>query len=156
MGKNIVICCDGTANEFARDRTNVIKLFYALEHRLPHQIAFYHPGLGTMEPPGALSPGVKVITKLLGMAFGYGLPADVRDAYIFLLNNFESGDQIFLFGFSRGAYTVRVLASMLHMYGLIPRGNEPLVPYSIRMMTASRSEDRFSLASEFMETFSIS
>src|SRR5579859_5812556 len=55
MGKNIVICCDGTANEFARDRTNVIKLFYALEHRLPHQIAFYHPGLGTMEPPGALS-----------------------------------------------------------------------------------------------------
>src|SRR5579859_651500 len=105
---------------------------------------------------GGTEPGVKVITKLLGMAFGYGLPADVRDAYIFLLNNFESGDQIFLFGFSRGAFTVRVLASMLHMYGLIPRGNEPLVPYSIRMMTASRSEDRFSLASEFMETFSIS
>ena len=48
MGRNIVICCDGTANEFARDRTNVVKLYYTLEQDSARQIAFYHPGLGTI------------------------------------------------------------------------------------------------------------
>jgi uncharacterized protein (DUF2235 family) len=153
--KNIVLCCDGTANEFALDRTNVLKLFYALQHDSPQQVAYYHPGLGTMEPPGVLTGFGKSVTKLLGMAIGYGLASDVRDAYVFLMNNFEPDDQVFLFGFSRGAYTVRVLASLLHMYGLLPRGNESLVPYAIRMMTATGRE-KFELAKLFRDTFSIS
>jgi uncharacterized protein (DUF2235 family) len=151
--KNVVLCCDGTANEFAVDRTNVIKLFYALEKNIPDQVAYYHPGLGTMEPPGALTGFGKGVTKLLGKAIGYGLEADVRDAYVFLMNSFQEGDRVFLFGFSRGAYTVRVVASLLHMYGLLPRGNEPLVPYAIRMMTA-KEDERFKLAGQFRGTFS--
>jgi uncharacterized protein (DUF2235 family) len=150
--KNVVVCCDGTANEFARDRTNVVKLFYALDHDAARQIAFYHPGLGTMEPPGALTGFAKRITRLLGKAVGYGLEADVRDAYVFLMNQFEPEDRLYLFGFSRGAYTVRVVASLLHMYGLLPRGNEALVPYAIRMMTAE-GEERFRLAAQFRDTF---
>ncbi len=152
--KNVVLCCDGTANEFARDRTNVIKLFYALQHNSPQQVAFYHPGLGTMEPPGALTGFGNGITKLLGKTIGYGLESDVRDAYVFLMNNFEQEDRVFLFGFSRGAYTVRVVASLLHMYGLLPRGNEPLVPYAIRMMTAT-GQEKFHLANQFKGTFSV-
>ena len=151
--KNVVLCCDGTANEFAQDRTNVVKLFYALEHS-PQQAVYYHPGLGTMEPPGALTGFAKGVTKLLGLAVGYGLEADVRDAYVFQMNNYEPGDRVFLFGFSRGAYTVRVVASLLHMYGLLPKGNEPLVPYAIRMLTAD-AHDRFVLAKGFTDTFSI-
>lgn len=151
--KNIILCCDGTANEFARDRTNVVKLFFTLQHDTPRQVAYYHPGLGTMEPPGALTGFAKRVTRLLGKAIGYGLERDVRDAYVYLINSFEPGDRVFLFGFSRGAYTVRVVASLLHMYGLIPRGNEPLVPYAIRMMTA-KAEDRFGLAGQFKSTFS--
>jgi uncharacterized protein (DUF2235 family) len=153
--KNIVLCSYGTANEFARDRTNVVKLFYALDHNSPQQFAYYHPGLGTMEPPGALTAFGKGITKLFGKAIGYGLESDVRDAYVFLMNNFEPGDRVFLFVFSRGAYTVRVVASLLHMYGLLPRGNEPLVPYAIRMMTVTGTE-RFELSNLFRDTFSIS
>ena len=72
------------------------------------------------------------------MAIGFGLEADVRDAYVFLMNNFEEGDRVFLFGFSRGAYTARAVASLLHMYGLMAKGNEPLVPYAIRMLVAIR------------------
>lgn len=128
------------------------KLFYALEPA-EDQLAYYHPGLGTMEPPGALTGFGKWVTKLLGKAIGYGLEADVRDAYIFLMRNFRPGDRVFLFGFSRGAYTVRVVASLLHMYGLLPKDNEPLVPYAIRMMTAN-SEERFRLANQFRDTFS--
>src|SRR5450756_1181267 len=163
--KNIVLCCDGTANEFAQDRTNVIKLSYALQHSAGQQIVYYHPGLGTMEPAGALTPLARRVTRLLGMAIGYGLESDVRDAYVFLMDNFEPGDRVFLFGFSRGAYTVRTLASLLHMYGLISSGNEPLVPYAIRMMTAiqrlnaqgpsgdDESNRYFQMAKEFQDTF---
>jgi uncharacterized protein (DUF2235 family) len=154
--KNIILCCDGTANEFAREHTNVVKLYYALA-RDPTQIGFYHPGVGTMEAVGALTSGARQVTKLLGLAFGYGLEADVRDAYVYLMNHFDEGDRVFLFGFSRGAYTVRAVAALLHMYGLISTGNEPLVPYSIRMMLAVQKEkpDRvFDLAREFRETFS--
>jgi uncharacterized protein (DUF2235 family) len=81
MMKNLVLCCDGTANEFAEDRTNVVKLYFTLVDDPATQIAYYHPGVGTMEPPGALTRYSRAATKLLGQAVGYGLEADVRDAY---------------------------------------------------------------------------
>lgn len=174
--KNIVICCDGTANEFARNKTNVVKLYSMLVPDPARQVAYYHPGLGTMEPAGALTSPARWITKLLGRAFGYGLEADIRDAYIFLMHQFAADDHLFLIGFSRGAYTVRAVASLLHLYGLIRAGNEALVPYAIRMMTAlgklERADDRrpaqhgsttrgavdesFQLAAQFRATFSVS
>jgi uncharacterized protein (DUF2235 family) len=167
MPKNIVVCCDGTANEFARDRTNVVKLFYTLIHDPSRQVAFYHPGLGTMEAAGALTTLSRKLTKLAGLAIGYGLETDIRDAYVFLMNYFEEGDRLFLFGFSRGAYTARAVASLLHMYGLIRKGDEPLVPYAIRMLMAiNRAQGRtranqpsqvralFKLADEFNAHFS--
>jgi len=172
--KNLVICCDGTANEFAQHNTNVVKLLSTLVTDPSQQISYYHPGLGTMEPSGALTPLARKITKLFGMAFGYGLESDVRDAYVFLMNNFAENDRVFLFGFSRGAYTVRAVASLLHMYGLIRKGNDALVPYAIRMLTALDKETSgtsaavprsginpsqvgryFQLADQFSGTFSI-
>jgi uncharacterized protein (DUF2235 family) len=53
MPRNLVLCCDGTANEFKRDRTNVVKLFFALVHGSADQLTYYHPGIGTMESVGA-------------------------------------------------------------------------------------------------------
>jgi len=134
--KNIVICCDGTANEFAQNKTNVVKLFYVLDQGPGSQVVYYHPGLGTMEPAGALTPVARKLTKLLGMALGYGLSDDILLAYSFLMERYDDGDKVFLFGFSRGAYTVRAVCSLLHMYGLIRSGNESLVPYAVRMMLA--------------------
>jgi uncharacterized protein (DUF2235 family) len=134
----------------------VVKLYYALQ-QTPDQVTYYHPGVGTMEAVGALTSFSRKFTKLLGLAIGYGLEADIRDAYVFLMNNYEAGDRIFLFGFSRGAYTVRALAALISMYGLIPRGNEPLVPYAIRMLLAIQREqprDVFNLARDFAKTFS--
>ena len=137
MPKNIVICCDGTANQFAEDRTNVIKLYYTLEQDHPdRQIAFYHPGVGTMEPVGALTTPARTTTRVLGMAVGYGLSNDIADAYTFLMNNYKDEDRVYVFGFSRGAYTARAVCSLLRMYGLTRPGNGPLVPYAVRMMMA--------------------
>jgi uncharacterized protein (DUF2235 family) len=166
MAKNVVLCCDGTANEFARDKTNVIKLYSVLEQDPKVQATYYHPGLGTMEPAGALSPFRRRFTRLLGKAIGYGLENDVRDAYVFIMQTFQPDDKLFLFGFSRGAYTVRAVASLLHMYGLLRPGNESLVPYAIRMMTAIQRapkdgterekvfEEYSQLAKEFKATMS--
>ena len=157
--KNIVLCCDGTANEFVKDRTNVVKLFSTLIQDPSIQTVSYHPGLGTMEPSGELSPVRRKLARCLGQAFGYGLANDIRDAYVFLMGNYEAGDRLFMFGFSRGAYTVRSVAALLHMYGLIPRGNEPLVPYAIRMLSAINGKktqevsEYFKLAGEFKATF---
>src|SRR5207249_2143195 len=97
------------------------------------QVVFYHPGIGTMEAVGAITSFGRKITKLLGKAIGYGLERDILDAYVFIMNQFVPGDRLYLFGFSRGAYTARAVASLLWMYGLIRRGNEPLVPYAVRM-----------------------
>jgi uncharacterized protein (DUF2235 family) len=162
LGRNIIVCCDGTANEFAENRTNVIKLYAVLDHDPGKQIAYYHPGLGTMEPSGALTNFSRKATKLLGQAVGYGLSNDIRDAYVFLMREFRPGDTLFVFGFSRGAYTARALGSLLHMYGLIRTDNEPLVPYAIRMMMViNRAQARdnkvalkkyFQLADEFKAT----
>jgi uncharacterized protein (DUF2235 family) len=164
MPKNIVICCDGTSNEFDGDRTNVVKLYQMLNHDPAVQATYYHPGLGTMEAAGALTGFSRWWTKAAGFAFGYGLKNDIRDAYVFLMNNYEKGDKVFLFGFSRGAYTVRAVASLLHMVGLIRPGNEPLVPYAIRMMTKIKEAEHddardaitrtMVLAQQFKLTFS--
>jgi uncharacterized protein (DUF2235 family) len=163
MGRNIVLCCDGTANEFAKDNTNVVKLYSVLTQDPATQVTYYHPGLGTMEPAGALTTFARKLTKVLGMAVGYGLANDMRDAYVFLMRTYRPGDRVFLFGFSRGAYTVRAVASLLHMYGLIRPDNEPLVPYAIRMLMAiKRSQDHdeaavgayFKLAAEFKKSMS--
>jgi uncharacterized protein (DUF2235 family) len=167
MPKNIVICCDGTSNEFDGARTNVVKLYQMLVHDPNVQTTYYHPGLGTMEAAGALTAFARWWTKLAGFAFGYGLKNDIRDIYVFLMNAYQPGDKVYLFGFSRGAYTVRAVAALLHLYGLIRKGNETLVPYAIRMIrrindqNAGRNPDNdksdiaktLILAQQFKQTF---
>jgi len=115
-----------------------------------------------MEPFGSLSPVTRRLTRVLGMAVGYGLENDIRDAYVFLMQAYEPGDSIFLFGFSRGSFTVRAVAALIKSYGMLRMGNEPLVPYAIRMqMGINRAnsdpqfkKQYFDLAKEFKDTMS--
>jgi uncharacterized protein (DUF2235 family) len=171
--KNVVVCCDGTSNEFNSARTNVAKLCFTLVQDVGLQEVYYHPGLGTMAAPGALTKLASWWTKFLGLAIGYGLQSDIRDAYVFLMNHYEPGDRVYIFGFSRGAYTARALTSLLHMYGLLRAGNEALVPYAVRMMLAvnnlpekrpgrgvsatkqNAADEIWQLAREFKRTFSV-
>jgi len=159
MAKNIVICCDGTSNEYNYARTNVVGLYYTLINDPLRQVSFYHPGLGTMGPPGALTQFDSWWTRNLGLALGRGIEDDIRDAYEFLMERYEEGDKVFLFGFSRGAYTARSLAAVLYRYGLIRPGNEPLVAYAVKMIvelgrTERNREGPLGLAKGFKETYS--
>ena len=132
--KNIVICCDGTGNEVnANEYTNVVKLYRRLSREDPaRQINYYDPGLGTLGTPGFRTRTFTSLTRLLGLAFGYGIHENVKDAYLFLMRNYEDGDRIFLFGFSRGAYTVRALAGLLFRVGLLESGNDQLVEHALK------------------------
>lgn len=153
MPKNIVLCLDGTGNEFGDTNSNVIKLYGTLVQDPQAQVAYYHPGLGTMGAPGAWSKLAQWWTRVKGLAFGAGLAANIGDAYCYLMANYQPGDNIYIFGFSRGAYTARALAAMLHMYGLLRPGNEALVPYITRLFRAD-SKEIFALAARFNATFS--
>ena len=147
MSKKIVICCDGTGNEFGDTNSNVIKLYHTLNlENKDEQIAYYHPGVGTMGAKSALSATGRFWTKVKGLAFGYGLSDNIADAYECLMHMYEPGDQVFIFGFSRGAYTARALCGLLEMFGLLPPGNEGLIPYAIRLFKRNDKSLRHRIA----------
>ena len=132
--KKIFVFCDGTGNKFA-DRhgaedanSNVVKLYVTL--RVDNkQVAYYHPGVGTMGDPTIRLWLPRFWSKVKGLAFGAGFKANVLDAYRYLMTVYNDGDELYIFGFSRGAYTARALAGMLHGYGLLCEGNERHLEY---------------------------
>jgi hypothetical protein len=112
VGRNIVLCLDGTNNKYAAVNTNVVKL-YAMLDKKSDQLSYYQPGIGTFAPPGTWGNVKRKVITRLDLAIAWLLEEHVSDAYRFLMRYYEEGDRIFLFGFSRGAYTARVLAAML-------------------------------------------
>lgn len=150
MPKNIVVCCDGTGNEYGDRNTNVVKLFQIIKKDPNKQIAYYDPGVGTFSARGALTKPLKFLTKLMGLAFGYGITRNIEDAYEYLMDKYEKGDYVYLFGFSRGAFTARALAGMLHKCGLLEKGSNNLISYATRMYRYGKP----STAKGFKKTFS--
>ena len=136
-GKNIIICCDGTGNEYsAYHNTNVVLVFEDIV-RDGRQIAFYDPGVGTFDALGR-TMGKKLGTAL-GLGFGWGLQQNIEDPYRYLMDHYHPGDddtepdRIFIFGFSRGAFTARALAGMLFKLGLLQKGSENLISYASKI-----------------------
>jgi hypothetical protein len=117
----------------------VVRLYTCLAVN-EHQVAYYHPGVGTMGNPNARSRVERWWTKVKGMGFGLGFTGNMADAYQYLMRNYADGDHIYLFGFSRGAYTVRALAGALNLYGLLCPGNEGHLTYLMQMYAASSKE----------------
>lgn len=158
-GRNLVVCCDGTSNQFSEDRTNVARLSRILRKDRDRQLVYYHPGVGTKAPPGFVTGIGAKLAKLAGLAFGYGLRRDIVDSYVFVMTHFRPGDRLFVFGFSRGAYTARALVALIKMYGLLMPGNDALVPYLVDLFwaidKARENKDRrnayFKLAAEFRQ-----
>lgn len=111
--KRIVVCCDGTWNRRDQKRpTNVAKIAAAVVTAPPDgikQCLYYHDGVGTLS----------WVDKLPGGVFGAGLWRNVQEAYRYVVENYESGDDLYLFGFSRGAYTVRSLAGLIRKCGIL-------------------------------------
>lgn len=129
MPKNIVIFSDGTGQRsgerFEENRTNIYKLYRATKCgpessvNAREQFAFYDPGIGTIPPMlGAFGAIIAKIYNIVCQATGLGLTKNIEDCYEAIIRSYKPGDRIFLFGFSRGAYTVRCLGAVLHFCGV--------------------------------------
>jgi uncharacterized protein (DUF2235 family) len=118
---SLVICCDGTWNDADQENdkgepcvTNVLKLACRVAKRNADndlQVVYYDQGVGTGN----------ALDRATGGAFGDGLEANIHDAYRFLVANYEPNDRIYLFGFSRGAFTARSIAGMIRRCGILRR-----------------------------------
>lgn len=145
MPKNIVILLDGTSNEISANRSNILRLYGTLE-KSDRQLVYYDPGVGTFGAENAWLRFYRKAIEVWGMATGWGLDQNVKEAYRFLVENYERGqqdeqgasnrDRIYIFGFSRGAYSARVLAGFVHAVGLIERRNLNLIDYAFRAYKA--------------------
>ena len=139
MPKNIVVFSDGTGQEGGKGaNTNIYKLFNIIEDRTSRQISFYDPGLGT---------GWR---KLSGNVSGAGITKNILECYTFIFENFEAGDQIYLFGFSRGAATVRSLTSFIHYFGIIPKSRPELIKQAYKIYQCENESERKTKADEFV------
>jgi uncharacterized protein (DUF2235 family) len=150
VGRNIILCFDGTNNEYAAVNTNVVKTYTMLDRTGADQFAYYQPGIGTFAPPGMWGKIRKWIVTRLDLAIAWLLVDHVCDGYRFLMRYYQDGDQIFIIGFSRGSYTARALAGMIHKVGLLSQGNEELIGFA---WSAFRTKQDVGVAEGFKQTF---
>ena len=156
--RQLVVCCDGTNNTLTggvKD-TNVVQLFELLQrHRAAHpesaeQLLYYDPGVGSPVglPPSGPSAAVSGLASRVGaLALGRGIYDNIGQAYLQLCREYgrqeppgaaATTDEIYLFGFSRGAFQVRAVAGMVNLFGLIRPEHEPLLPTLLRVYFAGR------------------
>lgn len=152
MNKRLIICCDGTWNTPKDEHsTNVITTARSI---LPEgtniatnssikQIVFYDWGVGTGD----------ILDKIEGGAMGEGLDKNIQDAYRFIVHNYEKNDELFLFGFSRGAYTIRSLGGLIRNCGILKRTNANLIPRAYSMYRSKAGPD-CNTATDFRNEYS--
>lgn len=175
-GRNLVLFFDGTGNVLGNSRdTNVVKLLRLLRKRRPYQkadeqIAYYDPGVGTHNdfPPAGIGARSRGLWQMLqGLALGQGAFENVSEGYEFLCREYRPGDRIWLFGFSRGAFTARAVGGMVNMYGLVYPSGLSMVRTLVRTYFAESKgdgegkalggtlDDRDKFAMDVIEQFSL-
>jgi uncharacterized protein (DUF2235 family) len=117
-GRKLVVCFDGTGNEIEQNESNILRLYKCLAHS-DDQLIYYVPGVGTTDRARIAKGRFDDLRTLRGLVFGKGLEDNVLAAFDFLCRTFRDGDVLFFFGYSRGAYTARVLAGFINQFGLV-------------------------------------
>ncbi|KAJ7360956.1 hypothetical protein DFH08DRAFT_1074064 [Mycena albidolilacea] len=170
--RTLVLCFDGTGDQFDDDNSNVVNFFTMLEKDSSKQLVYYQAGIGTYTIPEVAHPKLAKLHRAIDAMLGSHLNAHVMGGYEFLMQNYEFGDKICLFGFSRGAYVGRTkcfilyrallntvktacaLAGMLHKVGLLPKCNHQQVPFAYKMY--SREDEKgWKQSMAFKKAFSI-
>ncbi|KAF8532009.1 hypothetical protein JB92DRAFT_3104395 [Gautieria morchelliformis] len=130
-GRNLVVCIDGTSNQFGPNNTNVIELYSQLI-KDDNQLTYYNSGIGTYAKPSwkSWSYVKQVVDNKIDLAIAWNFEKIVIAAYRWLSQNYQDGDRIYLFGFSRGAYQV----------GLVHKGNEEQIPFAYELYADEKSE----------------
>ncbi|KAJ7729083.1 hypothetical protein DFH07DRAFT_895750 [Mycena maculata] len=169
--RTLILCFDGTGDQFDDANSNVINFFTMLKKDVKsQQLVYYQAGIGTYSIPEIAQPELAKLHRALDAMLGSHLNAHVMGGYEFLMQNYQHGDKICLFGFSRGAYvshgklfilsdsavhkTARALAGMLHKVGLLPKCNHQQVPFAYKMYSRE-DETGWRQSTAFKKAFSI-
>ncbi|KOS16610.1 Uncharacterized protein ESCO_004930 [Escovopsis weberi] len=139
--KKLILCFDGTGNSFSGSNadTNVVKLLAKLDRNHPDQFHYYQTGIGTYDINDETinkswwGETKSNISMTLDQGFGTTFDAHVLAGYRFLMRCYEPGAKIYMFGFSRGAFTAKFLARMVNTVGLLCKGNEEMVPFAYKL-----------------------
>lgn len=140
--RQLIVCCDGTNNNVTGNNTNtnVVKLQSCLAGD-SGQFVFYDPGVGNsgITPSATWLEQLRAkYERLQGLAFGTGVYENIAECYTFLADNYEDGDEIYLFGFSRGAFTARAISGLIQYFGLIRAGQDNLLPTLLHLYFRER------------------
>lgn len=143
--RQLILCCDGTNNNLTGgwNDTNVTKLSDLLEPEAHGQLLYYDPGVGNpAELPGASITDTlsRRWERLHGLAFGKGVYENIAEAYLFLMRHYRPGDQIFLYGFSRGAFTARSIGGLVTQFGVLRPEMEGLVHTLLHVYFSDREK----------------
>ncbi|KAL4813604.1 hypothetical protein BDW67DRAFT_177737 [Aspergillus spinulosporus] len=153
--RRLVLCFDGTGNQYmgTEEDTNIVKIYESLERHKPGQYAYYQPGIGTLtyvkgssRQTGGFSLWTRFkarVSALLDQGIGASFASHLIAGYRFIMRYYSTSDHIYIFGFSRGAYTARFLAEMIHNIGLLSRGNEEMVPFAWDTFSQDRELARY-------------
>lgn len=146
LPRQLILLCDGTNNNLTggQQDTHVVRLAELLDACPdPNRRVFYDPGVGN---PGEL-PGAtwwdtfrRWRERVAGLAFGRGVYENVAESYQFLMQHYRPGDQILIFGFSRGAFTARSVAGLVNQFGVLDAHMGSLVPTLLSLYFASRGD----------------
>ncbi len=147
LPRQLVICCDGTNNNLTGGKrdTNVVKFVQLLAQSTPDasRIVFYDPGVGNAgELPGVtFVDSIKQFSeRLASLAFGRGIFENMAQCYLFLMQNFQIGDEIFIFGFSRGAFTARSFAGLINQFGILAPQMQSMLPTLLHLYFSDRNK----------------
>lgn len=154
MGQRLVICIDGTSNQPVGNRTNVIRLYRMLEQLPGQQVAYYQPGVGTLQPRSASNWIRQQALIALDKMTAIMLYRHISSVYRYLMAQYQEGTELYLFGFSRGAYTARVLAGMLTRVGLLHPGHDEMIQFAWDVYRRTRDQEDHVQAARFRKTFS--
>ncbi|KAF2704992.1 hypothetical protein K504DRAFT_389108 [Pleomassaria siparia CBS 279.74] len=136
--RKLVLCFDGTGNEFQGNTsdTNIVKIYDKLDRDNDAQYHYYQPGIGTYDiSGGSLNKGTignftSKISRAIDSGIATSFDVHVMAGYRFLMNHYKPGAKIYMFGFSRGAFTARFLARMINRVGLLSKGNDEMIPFA--------------------------
>ncbi|KAF8749065.1 alternative mRNA splicing, via spliceosome [Rhizoctonia solani] len=149
--RKLIVCIDGTSNQFSEKNTNVVELYSRIT-KDSTQLTYYNSGVGTYARPFWWSFAYlkQQLAGIIDLMIAWNFDQVIIGAYRWLSDHYQPGDQIFLFGFSRGAYQVRTLAGMIHTVGLIYPGNQEQIPFAWAIYSG---DERDSVKNKFKEAF---
>ena len=145
--RQLIVCCDGSNNNLTggNNDTNVTKLCDLLKPDDCNQLLYYDPGVGNPDelPAATWSDAIsRRFERLHGLAFGKGIYENIAEAYIFLMRLYQPGDQIFLYGFSRGAFTARSVGGLVTQFGVLRPEMQGLVPTLLHLYFSDREKSK--------------